>query len=336
MGESMSGGREALDARDRGVAEIAALIDEAQVGPPTSAVDLDYSIRLGGAIRMIATRLRRGESTISSLGDELSRGWRVPAAGRDRWHDDSRPGAAASPHVPDVPIQEMPSVSRRAAPGLGGGDRGKPPPADPVRGRPDGREKGYTATTVADITKLARVDGHASTGSSPTSRRRSSRCTSWAPAGDGRDLESVLRRRALAERSWQAGRALTQLLQDNPLVAKVGFVEAYSVGSAAVQRIEESYRAFMFFLQEGLLYRPRAIPPSRVAMEVIVTSVFEVDLLAGTARRTARDPGPSRYRAPVADAVPRRYGCGRIHLAQAPSRPACSTDLCKETTGVRQ
>jgi hypothetical protein len=77
-------------------------------------------------------------------------------------------------------------------------------------------------------------------------------------------------------RSWEGGRALTQVLEDNPLVAHVGFVEAYAVGPAAIHRVEGSHIAFTFFLQEGLVYREQEHPPSGLAMEAIVTSIFEI------------------------------------------------------------
>jgi hypothetical protein len=43
-----------------------------------------------------------------------------------------------------------------------------------------------------------------------------------------------------------------------------------------VQRIEDSHTAFMFFLQEGLVYRQQQTPPSRTAMEAIITCIFEI------------------------------------------------------------
>ncbi len=137
--------------------------------------------------------------------------------------------------------------------------------------------KGFTATTVADITKLARVDGHV------FYRLFTDKQDAFMSVHElgFQQVMDVTSRAFFAgatwpERSWEAGRALTQLLQDNPLVAHVGFVEAYAVGPAAVQRIEDSHTAFAFFLQEGLVYRPQRRPPSRLAMEAIVTSIFEI------------------------------------------------------------
>ncbi len=68
-------------------------------------------------------------------------------------------------------------------------------------------------------------------------------------------------------------------------MAHVGFVEAFAVGPTAIQRVEDSHIAFTFFLQEGLVYRRQRNPPSGLAMEVIVTSIFEIIYLQ------ARDHG---------------------------------------------
>ena len=283
MGESMSGGRLALDARDQGIASIAAVIEVAEeaLGARTPAVDLDYRILLGSVFRMIATRLRRGEAALTGLTGELSEwvdAYRVPSSKR-RWHE-LQPGSSQvrSAHVPEVPIQQMPNVYPPGRPRVSEAEI-----AENHRLRilyaaaRTAEQKGYIATTVADITKLARVDGRV------FYRQFSDKQEAFTAVHElgFQQVMDVTSKAFFAaegwpERSWEAGRALTQLLQENPLVANVGFVEAYAVGPGAVQRIEDSHTAFMFFLQEGLVYRPKRTPPSRVAMEAIVASIFEV------------------------------------------------------------
>jgi hypothetical protein len=100
-------------------------------------------------------------------------------------------------------------------------------------------------------------------------------------------LRAFFAEQAWPQRSWEAGRALTQFLQENPLVAHVGFVEANAVGPGPIQRIEDSHTAFLFFLQEGLLHTGPREPPSQVAMEAIVASVFELIYMRA---RVAGDP----------------------------------------------
>jgi AcrR family transcriptional regulator len=236
---------------------------------------------VGSVYRILATRLRRGEAQISRIAEELL-GWleayERPCKAR-RWQK-LAPGPAPgrSPHVPEVPIQQMPNVLPPGRPRLSEQEI-----AENHRMRilyaaaRMAAEKGYTETTVSDITKLARVDGRA------FYRLFSDKQEAFT-AVHGLGFQQVMDVTAKAyfsttgwpERSWEGGRALAQLLQENPLVAHVGFVEAYAVGPAAVQRIEDSHTAFMFFLQEGLLARPDAEPVSRVAMEAIIAGIFEV------------------------------------------------------------
>jgi AcrR family transcriptional regulator len=238
---------------------------------------------------MIATRLRRGEVAIKGLADELC-GWvqayERPAIER-RWVPmASAQAPAPSPHVPDVPIQQMPSVLPPGRPWIA--------PAEIAENHrlrilyaaaKLAESKGAAATTVADITKLARVDGRA------FYRLFADKQEAFAAVHE-LGFQQVMDVTAKAffaaegwpQRSWEAGRALTQLLQANPMVAHVGFVEAYAVGPGAVQRIEDSHTAFLFFLQEGLVHS-RDAPPSHVTMEAIIAAIFEILYLA------ARAPG---------------------------------------------
>jgi AcrR family transcriptional regulator len=285
--EAMSGGTQALDARDHGIARIAACIETAQepAADEVELPDLNASVLVGSVYRMIATRLRRGEFALSSIIEDLVAwvGSYERAASQRRWRE-LRPISAAgrSAHLPDVPLQQMPGV------------------LPPGRTRLSEREvaenhrlrilyavarmaeqKGYTGTTVADITKLARIDGRV------FYRHFSDKQEAFTAVHElgfqqvmditGSAFFSV---EGWPRRSWEAGRALTGLLQDNPLVAHVGFVEAYAVGPAAVQRIENSHVAFMFFLQEGLLYQTNGGMPSRVGMEAIIASIFEIIYLS--------------------------------------------------------
>lgn len=283
MGESMAGGAGALDARDRAIATIAEAIRRSERGAGDAArlPDLDASVLTGSVFRMIATRLRRGEAAISRLTEDLL-GWLAAyerPSGERRWQTLS-PGLvpARSQHVPDVPIQQMPQVFPPGRPRMSEEEI-----AENHRRRilyaaaRLAEEKGYTATTVADITKLARVDGRV------FYRLFSDKQEAFSAVHElgfqqvmDVTAKAFFAGRSWPERSWEGGRALTQLLQENPLVANVGFVEAYAVGPVAVQRIEDSHTAFMFFLQEGLLHASHAGAPSRTAMEAIISSIFEI------------------------------------------------------------
>ncbi len=290
MGESMTGGAGALDVRDHGIKLIAAAIEAAERGsaPEEPLPDLDARVMIGGAYRILATRLRRGEAAISKLTEGLLAwvaAYQRPGSLR-RWQMLSPgPVPARSPHLPNVPIQRMPAVL---------------PPGRPRRAEQEvtenhrlrilyaaarmAEQKGYTASTVADITKLARVDGRVFYRIFADKREA---FTAAHELGFQQVMDVTAKAFFAAEgwpkRSWEAGRALTQLLQENPLVAHVGLVEAYALGSSAAQRVEDSHVAFMFFLQEGLVHTAPASPPSRVAMEAIISAIFEIVYLQARA-----------------------------------------------------
>jgi AcrR family transcriptional regulator len=290
MAESMSGGTRALDARDSGIARLATSIERVRGDVPGDAFapDLEARILLATVYRMIATRLRRGEMAVARLAEELL-GW-VAAFERParelRWQTLTAlapPGR--SPHVPDVPVHQAQEVLPPGRPRIS-----EQQVAENHRLRilyataMMAKEKGYNATTVADVTRLASVDGSA------FYRLFADKQDAFVAVHE-LGFQQVMDVTAKAffsaegwpERSWEAGRALTQLLQDNPLVAHTGFVEAYAVGPRAVQRIEDSHTAFMFFLQEGLLQRPSANAPSRVTLEATIAAIFEIVYLQARA-----------------------------------------------------
>jgi AcrR family transcriptional regulator len=283
MAESMAGGARALELRDRGIARIAAAIERAQRAAPADASvpNVDARVVVGSVYRLIATRLRRGETAIFKLSEELLvwlAAYEQPA-GRPRWRKLSPgPAPALSPHVPNEPIQQTPGLLPPGRPRIS-----ELEVAENHRLRILyavaclAEQKGYAGTTVAEITKLASVEG------STFYRLFADKQEAFSAVLElgFQQMMDVTARGFFAgqgwpQRSWEAARALTQLLDANPLVANLGFVEAYAVGPGAVQRIEDSHTAFMFFLQEGLLQQPEREPPSRVAMEAIVAGIFEI------------------------------------------------------------
>ncbi len=135
---------------------------------------------------------------------------------------------------------------------------------------------------MADITKLARVRGNA------FYRQFADKREAFAAVHElgFRQLMDVTAKAFFSVegwplRSWEAARAFTQLLQANPLVTHMAFVEAYAVGPAAVQRVDDMHTAFMVFLQEGLTLSQE--PVGRVTMEATLASIFEIVYLQARA-----------------------------------------------------
>jgi AcrR family transcriptional regulator len=301
MSESMAGGPAALGERDRGVREIARIVDErrAQLATDANVADLESATLIGGVYRLLATRLRRGEPGLSALADDLTAWidsysrpahecqWQAlrviealqpsPFVPRSVLHAPT----ALTPGRPRVPEEQVAKNHRArvlyAAAGLG-------------------EQKGYAATTVADITSLAGIDGRA------FYRLFADKQDAFMAVHE-LGFQQVMEITAQGffsgstwpERSWEAGRALTQLLERNPLVAHIGFVEAYAVGRSAAQRVEDSHVAFTVFLQEGHQHQTTSARPSRPALEAIVTTVFETIYQQARAGASSRVSGLLPY-----------------------------------------
>jgi AcrR family transcriptional regulator len=290
MSESMAAGHRALTAREQGLLEIERIVEEAHrlLSPDMAAPDVPSGALCGGIYRLLAARLRRGEPGLSGLGEELD-GWvtsyEQPAA-EHRWRT-LRPGPAP-PVLPFVPRTSTrpPGALRPGRPSVS-----KQDVAENHRRRilysvaQLIAQKGYNATTIADVVKDAELDTRAF----------------YALFEDKQDAFMAVHERGVQktmsitaeaffsgaswpERIWLAGRALTQLLDSNPTLTRLGFVEAYAVGPAAVQRMEDSQVAFSVFFQEGYLHLSAA-PPPRAAVEATIATIFE------TVHRQARANG---------------------------------------------
>jgi AcrR family transcriptional regulator len=279
--ESMAGGPRALDARDQGIAEIEQIIEEnyQRVDPATAIPDISGRMLIGGIYRLLASRLRRGEPSLSGLLADLLawiKSYELPA-GEHRWRTlEPGPAPSPSPFLPETPLR-APKILPPGRPRIS-----EEEVAENRRQRIMfaaarlAEAKGYTATTIDDITKLAGGDGRVF-------------YTMFADKQDAfmavhelgfQHLMAVTATAFFAgstwpERNWEAGRAFTQFLESNPTIAHVGFVEAYAVGPGAVQRLEDSHMAFAMLLQEGYQYAPESAPP-RLALEAIITTIFEI------------------------------------------------------------
>jgi AcrR family transcriptional regulator len=297
MKETLAGGPRALDARDRAIAETAELIEDAFRRTPAGAEvpDVPVAAVLGAVHRLLASRLRRSERALGQLEEDLcdwieSYRQRVD---RHRWRE-LKPMSAPSrsPYLPPTTL--------RAPPALGPGRPrlSEEEVAENHRQRimfatsQVVQEHGYTTATVAEITRLAGIDGRAF----------------YRVFADKQEAFSAIHElgfqylmattagaffagKSWPERLWEAFRAAAQSIDDTPTFAHVAFVEAYAVGPRAIQRVEDSRAAFTIFLQEGYRWQQSGAPPSRLALEAIITTIFEIVYLRARASATPKTAG---------------------------------------------
>jgi AcrR family transcriptional regulator len=295
MTEAMAGAFRSLDSGYRGVAQIGQAIEEAyRELPPTAAVpDLSGRILTGGVYRLLAARLRREQPAVSGMLDDLLvwiKAYERPI-GEHRWRtlEPVQMPVASGKSAPLLPPLALPARRRRASAGEVAENHRQ---HIMFAAAELAAEKGYRAATIAGITKLAGVDAH----------------TFYSLFGDKQEVyaavhelyfQHLMARTAGAffsgagwpDRVWEAGLAFTRPFEENPTLAHVGFVEAYSAGPAAEQRLDEFLMAFTVFLQQGYEYVGEAEPPSAVALEAIAATIFAM------ARHLVRDQ--VRHRRPT-------------------------------------
>jgi AcrR family transcriptional regulator len=304
MSELLAGGPPALDARDEGIVEMAHLTDAArgQVPPELALPDLHSQLVLGATCRLLASRLARGEPLLDDLCSELVawiESYDQPA-GEHRWRT-SQPASAPgrSPFLPHGPL------------------RAPAAPASPRTRMPEDslaeyqslrimfataeivQRDGYSAATVAEITRRAGVDGRAFYRSFADKQEAFAAATELL-------FRHVMAAAAAAfvtgdswpERVWEAARALTQCVEQNPTLARVSLIEIHAVGPVSMRRAAELACAFTIFLQEGYRHEPKHGCPSTLALEAIATTVFELGYQQ--ARSKNADPKLSGLAAHVA------------------------------------
>jgi AcrR family transcriptional regulator len=278
--EAMAGGWRALDERDRMIDELAEAIDtaRAQTPPDRLAPDIPVQLVLGAGRWLLAPALRRGEHDLKLLGEELVRWveyYKQPV-GRHRWHTlEPGPELPLSPHESQMSLLPPPPIP----PG-----RSKLSKSEIARNQRErilyataqvAAAKGYTVTTIADITATASVD-------------RRVFYTHFADkqqaflAVHELGIQQLMALSASAffsestwpQRVWAAMRAGTQFQATRPIVTHIALVESHAVGASAIQRVDDSRAAFTIFQQEG--NQLTGEPASRIAMEAIGGSVFEI------------------------------------------------------------
>jgi AcrR family transcriptional regulator len=245
----------------------------------TPIPDLAASYLLGGAIRGLGIRMRRGGDRPKALLGELIswiQSYQVPK-GERRWD-----GVIANAHRlcgrQDAvlgPIEPAP---------LPRGRHRLPPPVAKRSQRErllhaTGRvaaADGYAKATVADIVAAAGVSREVFYEHFHDKQEAFAETVKFV-------FEQIMAGSAGAffstdgpwpERIWRASAAFTGFIVDQPALVHAVFVEPYAV-AADVQRVDEFLMGFTLFLEDGYRYRPDAAQVPRIAGEAIGGAVLE-------------------------------------------------------------
>lgn len=289
--ESLAGPSEGLDARDRLCDGIAAGLGRAWEERPGQPVfDLDPALLCGGLFRLMAMRLRHGETGIQeSLKDDLAvwvDAYRLPRAGGKQSRKREREEGQPSEAPPISPPEALP-------PG-----RHKIPPAEVARVQ--------RARILAAITQLSYREGYASvTVTAITEAARISRDVFYLHFLDKQDAareanEQVFGQAIAAcadaffaagpswpERVWAGGSALARFVAEHPEEAHLGFVAPHAIGAPAIQHTYDRLAAFTLFMGEGYEFRPEARELPKVCSEALAAVMFELAYRELRERRNA-------------------------------------------------
>jgi AcrR family transcriptional regulator len=294
--EALAGGGAILDVRDRGITEVADAIDaatqRAASSPDAKAPDLPLDAVIGGLYRMVASRLRRGERATATLREailEWLEHYEV-AVSEHRWRSpEPHPAVVFTSHTAyplHIPEPLPPGRPRISEAEVEANQRLRVMFA--AASLID--EKGYAATTIAEIVKRAHID--LQTFYSLYSEKLDALIALLelgSQAMLATTTSAYFTDASWTERTWEHGRVFLQALDASPTATRVMTIEAYAGGRRAAQRVEEGYVPYMVFLREGLRYATTPNPPSPVAMEAINATYFEL------AYRHARTTEPFRF-----------------------------------------
>ena len=283
MNEGLAGGARVLQTRDDGLLAAAALIEDAYrtLGAKTRTPDMPSALLLGATQRLLASRLRRGEQDLLSLEDELLN-WIAAynrPLGLHRWRTlnlDCKP--ARSPFVPEVPLRAPPALSsgrpKRSARAISENQRLRImfATASVVQAR------GYMSASVAEITRVAGVDARVFYR---LFKDKQEAFTAIRELGFQRTMAVTAGAFFAAEewpqRIWEAARALTQALGQNPSLSHASMIDGHVGAPETVERFEELVAGFTIFLQEGYQFvgTQDGRGPSALALEAVAAINFE-------------------------------------------------------------
>jgi AcrR family transcriptional regulator len=283
-GEAMSAGPRALQARDRVVVELEALLEDAYapLNAATPMPDVPGAIVIGAIFRLLGHRLRRCEPQLDQAGHELLEWIRAyeRCKREHRWRVLARSGERIGPHS-SAGVVYLPAALGVAA---AGADRSSGTPAPAERRRRIllslaelCAEEGYAAVSVEDMTRRAGVEMRT------FYRIFAGKQEAFAALAEmyfqhtmALAAGAFFSDRGWPERVLRAKLALAGCVEANPAMAQACFVEGHAGECAGGERVEQLTRAFMLFLSEGQQQRQGQAGASRLGQEAIAHANFEL------------------------------------------------------------
>ncbi|HEX3909774.1 MAG TPA: TetR/AcrR family transcriptional regulator [Solirubrobacteraceae bacterium] len=281
--EAMLAGPDALEERDRLLARLEERVEQAHAvaGKRASLLpDVPASILLGGLVRVLGMRMRRGQYDSAQLLSEMT-----------AWVDCYRPPRRSAAPPREFAMDELEQEDQGVSPGAMA-------PAPLPRGRhrlPTAlvtrvqRErilhataeaiyaKGYEDTTVADIVAKAGLSrevfySHFHSRSDAFIATHKLVFEQMMATAAGAFISSS---GAWPERVWDSWSAATGLVVGTPSLAHFAFVESYALGPSIAQRTDDAIVAFTVFLRDGQRYGPDGAEPSASVSTAIAGAVME-------------------------------------------------------------
>ncbi len=278
--EAMLAGPQPLEERDELLSQLEREIDQAYGrARGATAPDIPTGMLLGGLIRVLGMRMRRGPYDSAELLAELL-----------AWVDDYRTLDRAKHKPIQFPAELGPDGARTVpgamAPAPLPRGRHRLPPALVVRVQRERilhatadviRAKGYEGTTVADIVARAGVSrevfySHFHSRSDAFLETHKLVFEQMMATAAGAFIASS---GEWPERVWDSWGAATALVVGSPSLAHFAFVESYALGQSVARRTDESVLAFTVFLRDGHRYVQGGEPPSATISTAIAGAVME-------------------------------------------------------------
>jgi len=282
--EALAAGPQALDARDRVVNELEALVEDAyaQLQPAASIPDLPGAIVIGAIFRLLGHRLRRSDAELREARSQLldwicayerakrEHCWRVLRASTETIGNSSSARLAHSVAA----ISDAASGGRESSAVAGAQERRR----HVLLALAElASEKGYAAVSVEDMTRRAGVEMRT------FYRMFAGKQQAFAALAEVyfQHMMALTAGAFFSERSWpervlDAKLALGGCVEANPAVARACFVEGHAGERHGSERLEQLTRAFTMFLVEGRAQCEEHAGASRLGREAIAHANFEL------------------------------------------------------------